>query len=100
MPTLFSIEVANVLLTAQRRKRISAAERQDAVRLLGGLPLSVVADSRDRLWSGTMMLADAHGLAVYDAIYLDLALTMGLPLATADDALRRAARSSGVVVIP
>ena len=48
--------------------------------------------SYDRLIS----LAHDNGLTVYDAAYLDLALTEGLPLATLDDALRRSAARTGV----
>jgi hypothetical protein len=42
-------------------------------------------------------LAERHGLTVYDAAYLDLALREGLPLASLDHALCKAAGNSGVV---
>ncbi len=41
-------------------------------------------------------LADEHTLSVYDATYLELALRRGLPLASLDTALNKAARMSGV----
>lgn len=41
-------------------------------------------------------LAAAHGLSVYDACYMDLAMRLGLPLATVDDRLAEAARTAGV----
>ena len=44
-------------------------------------------------------LADAHALTVYDAAYLELALRTGLPLASRDGDLNRAARRCGVKVL-
>ncbi|MGA3024296.1 MAG: type II toxin-antitoxin system VapC family toxin [Bryobacteraceae bacterium] len=43
-------------------------------------------------------LAERHSLTVYDAAYLDLALREGLPLASLDNALCKAALNSGVVL--
>jgi predicted nucleic acid-binding protein len=43
-------------------------------------------------------LANRHRLTSYDALYLDMALSTGLPLATRDKALRQAATESGVGV--
>ena len=39
-------------------------------------------------------LALKHQLTVYDAAYLELALRLKLPMATKDDALKRAMRDS------
>jgi len=47
---------------------------------------------------GGFRLADRHGLTVYDAAYLDLALREGLPLASLDKALCKAAENSGVAL--
>jgi len=41
-------------------------------------------------------LAESHGLTVYDALYLDLALRLSLPLATLDRKLAAAAQRAGV----
>jgi predicted nucleic acid-binding protein len=41
-------------------------------------------------------LADRHGLTVYDAAYLDLAIREGLPPASLDNDLRKAACNSRV----
>jgi predicted nucleic acid-binding protein len=43
-------------------------------------------------------LARAHGLTVYDAMYLEAAIRRGLPLATLDSDLKRAARAAGVAL--
>ena len=44
-------------------------------------------------------LAAEHGLSVYDAAYLELAVRRKLPLASRDDALRKAARSCRVKLL-
>jgi predicted nucleic acid-binding protein len=41
-------------------------------------------------------LAELHGLTVYDAAYLDLALREGVPVASLDDALCKTARRAEV----
>lgn len=51
-----------------------------------------------RSYDGVFAVADRHGLTVYDAAYLDLALREGLPLASLDTALRNAAAKSGVLL--
>ena len=92
VPSLWPFEVANSLLVLLRRKRILPEERDRALDALAGLPL-VVDDEGGRLPFGrTSELAAEHGLSVYDAAYLELALRRRLPLATRDDALRKAAR--------
>ena len=50
---------------------------------------------RDR----SIPLAIFHRLSVYDAVYLELALRLSLPLATLDRALRSAARREGIEII-
>ncbi|MBL8291700.1 MAG: type II toxin-antitoxin system VapC family toxin [Bryobacterales bacterium] len=50
-------------------------------------------------YDGVFDLANRHGLTVYDAAYLDLALRAGLPLASLDNALCNAARRCGVGLI-
>jgi predicted nucleic acid-binding protein len=44
-------------------------------------------------------LALEHGLTVYDAAYLELALRLALPIATRDGALKRATTKSGVSAV-
>jgi predicted nucleic acid-binding protein len=44
------------------------------------------------------ILATRHRLSTYDASYLELALRLGLPLATTDKRLRAAARAAGVAL--
>jgi predicted nucleic acid-binding protein len=53
-------------------------------------------------WLGNIALeslARKHNLAAYDAAYLDLAIRQELPLATSDEALKKAALTEGVALI-
>lgn len=99
-PQLWPIEACNGLLTAERRGRIGGEVRQRLARFLAALPISIDNETASRLWTATAQLAERHNLTAYDAAYLELALRLGLPLATSDTALVAAARAAGVVVLP
>ena len=96
---LWPIEVANVLLTYERRKIFTTAERTNAIGFFLGLPIETDDQTQARAWGKAFDLALAHKLTVYDAGYLELALRAGLPLATLDSALCRAATALGVPVL-
>lgn len=93
VPSLFYQEVSNVLLMAYRRKRISREVLSQYLDVVGMLPLKV--DTAAATQSSTMKtvceLAENHGLTTYDASYLELAIRLGLPLATLDSDLYNAA---------
>jgi predicted nucleic acid-binding protein len=93
VPALWRYEVANGLQTAVRRKRIDAAYRDASLAELRLLPIMIDRAGDGLVWTATLGLADRFGLTVYDAAYLELAHRRGLPLATADRALRAAARA-------
>ncbi len=99
VPGLWPLEVANVLLMAERRRRLTQAQRVRALTALGSLSIAIDPETAVRAWAQTVMLAEAHGLTVYDAAYLELALRAGLPLATLDEALARAGRTTGIAVL-
>jgi predicted nucleic acid-binding protein len=46
------------------------------------------------------LLPRRHGLTLYDAAYLELAMRASLPRATLDKQLRRAAKNAGVKCLP
>ncbi len=99
VPTLWPFEVANSLLVLLRRKKIMADERDRALGALARLPL-VVDDEGCRLaFERISALAADHGLSVYDAAYLELALRRKLPLASRDEALRGAAKDRRVKLL-
>ena len=96
---LWPIETANVLLVYERRDRLTAAERIAAIGFFNGLPIEIDDQTQSRAWGTTYDLALAQKLTVYDALYLELALRAGLPLATLDGDLCRAAAKLGVPVL-
>jgi predicted nucleic acid-binding protein len=81
---------------SERRKCITPTQTIQILTRLDELPLrlDVTPDS-----AGVMALARAHGLTVYDAAYLELALRLELPLATLDRALAAAAPAAGVELL-
>src|SRR5690348_10448217 len=52
-----------------------------------------------RAWREALALAEQHHLPLYDAMYLELSLRLGLALATFDPALQKAARSASVALL-
>ncbi len=98
VPSLWPVEVANVLLVATRRGRIAEADWPRIWRNLDALPLTIDPVSTSRIRGPVLDVAHAHGLSVYDATYLELAIRLRLPLATLDRALGDAARAAGLEV--
>jgi predicted nucleic acid-binding protein len=96
VPVLWMFEVSNALLALYRRKRIQRDEYEQGLsNLAGSRPL--VDDEGPRLAFGAISrLAEKHELSVYDAVYLELALRRGLPLASRDAALNKASKRVGV----
>ena len=63
------------------------------------LPIRVDPETNDHAWTATSRLASFHKLTLYDAAYLELAQRRGLPLATLNQDLARAARLERVAVL-
>jgi predicted nucleic acid-binding protein len=99
VPSLWRLEVANVLQMGVRRGRHDGAFRDATVADLGLLPVQVDSETERQAWGATLRLAERHTLTVYDAAYLELALRRGLPLATLDQELRAAAAVERVAVL-
>jgi predicted nucleic acid-binding protein len=100
VPSLFHVEVANVLAAAERRGRISGTTRVDFVGFISGLRITVDETTWLRAFSAVMDLAQRERLTAYDAAYQDLAHRLDIPLATRDEALKRAAGRIGVLLAP
>ena len=96
VPCLWWFEVRNILVVNERRGRIS--ESETAAFLLNLSRLRVRPDRLPEA-DAVLRLARTHRLSVYDAAYLELAQREGLPLATLDTDLRRAAAEAGVAVL-
>jgi predicted nucleic acid-binding protein len=99
VPFLWRLETANVLLMAERRKRITPAEMKRLADFLSDLPIQEDAETTRHGFSRILELGHAYHLTAYDAAYLELALRLGLPLATLDQSLGHAAREAGVPLL-
>jgi len=97
--SLWPFEVANVLAVAIRHRRLKAAQTAEFLTLVSVLPIHVEAVSAGHIFEKVFPLAREQGLSCYDAAYLELALRLGLPLATLDKALRRAAARVGAPLV-
>lgn len=100
VPHLWRLEIANALLSAERRGRLDRAKLEQRLELLAALPISTDPDTGIHAWADTLLLARAQRLTLYDAAYLELAIRRNFELATLDRDLQRAARKMGVAVVP
>jgi predicted nucleic acid-binding protein len=100
VPTLWGLETANALQMAVKRGRCNSLYRDSVLQRLGLLAIKVDSETDRYAWSTTLRLSDRHRLTVYDAAYLELALRWSLPLASRDLDLVKAARESGVSILP
>jgi predicted nucleic acid-binding protein len=99
VPSVWPLEVANALLVAERRRRITENEAIRLAHLLQSLPIRIDADGAARALGIVLTLAREHTLSSYDASYLELAIRQGLPLATQNTRLRAAATRAGVPLL-
>ena len=93
VPFLWQLEIRNVLLVAHRRGRLDSVLLEQAFAKVEAL--GIVVDN-DVVLRHVTNLAVKHGLSVYDASYLELAVRRDCPLATLDRRLLAAAVAEGV----
>ena len=96
VPFHWKAEVANGLVMGLRRKKISAEDQNQIISDLEALNFEHDIDGLENVWSVTSQLASSHGLTVYDAIYLELAVRRSLKIATLDAKLQAASVTLGV----
>ncbi len=97
-PALWKLEMANILLTAERKGKISRMDSEQAVAALQDLPIAVPSEESERYLAAVRDLGRDYDLSAYDAVYLDISLREGLPLATKDGALAKAIKAAGGAV--
>lgn len=98
VPHLWQLELANVLKTACSRGKLTPDAARQILDTLGSLPIEVdtrTAPGQRQLFE----LAIRFKLSSYDAAYLELAMRLGLALATQDLPLKTAALAAGLVVL-
>lgn len=99
VPAIWPLELGNVLLVVERKRRLGKADVVRFLELVNSLPLSVEQESPQRMLTDIIALAREFRLSTYDASYLDLAMRLGLPIATQDKLLIKAARKCRVPLL-
>ncbi len=97
VPVTWGLEVSNVIARAEAKGLITEARSGAFLEMLEGLDIKVDAATFSHALSDTLQLARRHRLSAYDASYLELALREGIPLATLDVNLQKAAKKAGVI---
>ena len=95
VPSLWHLELGNVLLGAQRHGRMDRAGIERFFSSLAVYDIEVDGETTSVAWSKTFGLGERFGLTMYDAAYLELALRKGIPLASLDGPLRTAMKKAG-----
>lgn len=98
VPAIFPFEIENILIVAQRRKRIDAGAIDEGLKLLAELDL-VVDPAPGRSIGRYRDIALQHALSAYDAAYVELAMRTRFAFFTADERLATAARDRNVTTV-
>jgi predicted nucleic acid-binding protein len=99
VPAIWHLEIANVLALSERRRRITPARSTEFIALLETLAIVIDEETSSRALGRVLDLARAEKLTAYDAAYLELAMRLGIPLASKDADLCDAAERLGVSVL-
>ena len=95
-PRLWWFEVRNAVLVAERRKRLTQAQVDDALAAIELLQVTLMDEPEAH---AVVELARRHRLTFYDAAYLELARRLALPLATLDKELKAGALADNVPLV-
>jgi predicted nucleic acid-binding protein len=96
VPAFWAVEVLNTLLVGERKGRITAEQTGVFLDTLRILNPSLDYASLEQVAGPVQIICRDHRLTPYDALYIELALRSGCPLATLDQPQRRAASSLGI----
>ncbi len=96
VPATWGLEVANVIARAEAKGLVTEARSGVFLEMLEGVAIEVDMATFSHALSHTLQLARRYKLSAYDASYLELALRLGIPLATLDEDLQKAAKKAGV----
>lgn len=98
VPTIWPLEVANVLLISKKHKRITEVQSASFIDALSALPIVVDPSTTAKALHSIFALAGQLDLTIYDATYLELAAREKIPLLTLDKALIRAAKKLNILL--
>lgn len=96
VPMLWWMEVRNILIVNERRKRITPARTASFLNEISELNINIDFGMKS---SPLLELSRDFNLSVYDAAYLALAIRENVPIATLDKSLRSAAAGSGIALL-
>lgn len=97
VPVTWGLEVANVIAKAEAKLWVTEARSEAFLALLAEVDIEADAATFTQALANTLHLARRYNLSAYDASYLELALRSGMPLATLDADLQKAAKKAGVM---
>ena len=96
VPVTWGLEVANVIAKAEAKAWVTEARSEAFLTMLEEVGIEVDTATFTHVLSDTLQLARRYKLSAYDASYLELALRSGVPIATLDEDLQKAAKKAGV----
>ena len=96
VPVTWGLEVANVMVRAEAKSLVTEARSAAFLKMLDDADIEVDPATFTHALSDTLQLARRYTLSAYDASYLELALRLGISLATLDADLQAAAKKAGV----
>ena len=96
VPFFWAVEVLNVLLVGEREERIAPDQTTAFFDALRALKPRMDCATLDQVAGPVQIICRDHRLTPYDALYVELALRSGFPLATLDQRQRDAAAALGV----
>jgi predicted nucleic acid-binding protein len=99
VPVIWPLEVVNVLLVAERHLRLHESDSVRFISLLSQLPILVERAWPERMMKDWLALSRANDLSSYDAAYLELAMRLGLPIATLNKKIRATAKRVDVPLL-
>jgi predicted nucleic acid-binding protein len=98
VPAVWKLEIVNVLVVAERRKKLMPEKSAKFIRHLQDFSITVDLEGLDHVFSTVLEQARLYQRSAYDAAYLELAKRRGIPLATKDEPLRKTAEALGILI--
>ena len=96
VPVTWGLEVSNVIAKAEAKGLVREVQSEAFLEMLEAMDIGGDRATFSKALSETLQIARRYRLSAYDASYLELAMREGLPLATLDEDLQKAARKAGV----
>jgi predicted nucleic acid-binding protein len=100
VPTIWPLEVANVLLMAKKNNRVTEIQSASFIDAIASLPIVIDQSTTSRAMHSIFSLAGQLNLTIYDAAYLELAIREKIPLLTLDKKLMKAAKKLEITLNP